>query len=190
MNKLLSALLAVAAMTSPAAHAADAEKYYAGLALTTPGKATARSRTGELVTDKSSVGAKIYAGININDQFALEAGYGNFDKNTFKNTGAGTSGDAQVEADTVYMAAKGSYLVNDRLALFGKAGVAHTRISLDGFGDPDVSMTRPMLGLGVQYKITPTLALTLDLANYGSMKTGSNKHFNLNKLEAGLKVSF
>lgn len=190
MNKLLSVLLAVAAITSSAARAEDAAKYYGGLTLTTPGKATALSRTGERVSDTSRVGAKIYGGINVNQHFALEAGYGNFGSNTLKNTGAGTSGDARTAADMMYLAAKGTYPIGERFALFGKAGIAHTRIALSGFGEPDAKMTHTMLGLGGEYKITPKVALTLELNRYGAMRTTTNKKFEFNKLEAGLKWSF
>lgn len=190
MKKLLSALLAVAAMTSFAARAEDTEKYYGGLTLTTPGKASALSRTGERVSDNSRVGAKTYGGINVNQHFALEAGYGDFGSNTLKNTGAGASGDARIAADMLYLAAKGSYPANERFALFGKAGIAHTRIALTGFGEPDAKMTHTMLGLGAQYQVAPTVALTLELNRYGAMRTATNKKFELNKLEAGVKFGF
>jgi OOP family OmpA-OmpF porin len=191
MNKLLPALLALTAMTAPLAHADDAEKYYAGLALTTPDRANMVSRTGQSVRDTSRIGAKIYAGINLNKHFALEAGYGDFGATTLNNTGAGASGDARIDTDMLYMAAKGSYLMNDRLALFGKTGVAHTRFALSGLGEPDVSMTRVMLGLGAEYEITPRIASVFQLSHYGAMRTATKNHsFRINKLEAGLKLSF
>lgn len=190
MKKLLSTLVSVAAMSAPAAHAEDTATYYGGLALTTPGRASAPSRTGGQVTDTSRVGVKLYGGINLNRHFAVEAGYGHFGANKLGNTGDGASGDARIDIDTAYLAVKGSYPINDRFALIGKSGFAHTRIALRGFNEPDPSMTHTMLGLGAQVRLTPALALTLELDRYGTLRTATNKQFKLNKLEAGLNWRF
>ncbi len=190
MHKLLSALLAFAALASPVAQAEDTPTSYAGLALAGGDRATAITRTGESSTDNSSIGARLYGGLNFNEHFALEAGYGHFGSHTLKNTGPGTSGDARIETSMFYVAGKGSYAIGDRFALFGKLGVARTRFALSGFGTPDVTMTRPMLGVGAEYTIAPQLALTLELNRYGQTQPAPNRRFSLNKLEAGLRFSF
>ena len=177
-------------MTCVLAQADDTSKNYAGLSLTTAGNATARSRTGELVSDRSRLGAKIYGGIQFNRNFALEAGYGSFGSHTLKNTGSGPSGDARLGSDMLYGAAKGSYLLGERFSLFGKLGVARTRAQFSGFDEPDFTMTRAMVGVGVEYKISSSLALGLEFDNYGSAQTASNRQFNLRKVEAGLTLRF
>ena len=173
MKKIFTAVLAVAAMTTPLAHAEEQGKTYAGVAITSPSKARMLSRTGQEGVDSSRVGAKIYGGINLTEHVALEAGYASFGSHTLNNAGPGASGDTRLASNMVYVAVKGSTMVGERVALFGKTGMAHTRISASGTGAQDVSMTRVMVGLGAQYRITPTLAATLELNRYGGLRTAS-----------------
>jgi OOP family OmpA-OmpF porin len=189
MNKLLLALL-VAAMTSTAAQAEELDKYYAGVTLSSSGKSTGISRTGERVSDSGGVGTKIFGGVNLNKHVALEAGYANYGSHTLRNTGAGTSGDAQIDTSMMYLAAKGTVAINERFALFGKSGLAHTRFALTGMGEPDVRMSRLMLGVGAQVSITKQVALTLEFEHYGKAEPAPNRLYSLNKFEAGLKYSF
>jgi OOP family OmpA-OmpF porin len=190
MNKHLSALLAIAALASPAAYADETPTSYAGVALAVGGRATGIARTGQSISENAGVGARLYGGLNFNENVALEAGYGHFGSITLKNTGPGTSGDARIETSVLYVAGKGTYVIDERFALFGKLGVARTRFALSGFGTPDVTMTRPMFGVGAQYNMTPRLALTFEVNRYGKTQTAPNRRFNLNKVDAGLTFSF
>ncbi|MES3021977.1 MAG: outer membrane beta-barrel protein [Pseudomonadota bacterium] len=189
MKNHLYALLA-AALISPLAHADDAAQTYAGFTLSGKDRANAVSRTGEMVTERGRYGVKIFGGYNINRNFALEAGYGNFGSITLKNTGAGASGDARIDTSTFYAAGKGTYAINDRFNLYGKLGVARTTFALTGFGDPDVKMTRPLVGFGAEYNISQQVALTLGYEHYGRVQAAPKRSFGINKLEAGLKFSF
>lgn len=190
MKILVCTLFAIAATTSSLAHAQASTETYGGVTLSTSGKATARSRTGELVSDGGRVGVKLYGGWNLNEHLALEAGYANYGTYTLKNTGPGASGDAHIRAAMFYVAAKGTYMFNERIGVFGKLGVAHARFKHDGLGEPDVKMTRPMIGIGAQYMLTQKVALTLEVNKYGKKETGPGKGYNLNKLEAGVKFNF
>lgn len=190
MKLFVSTLFAIAAATSPLAHAQAMTDAYGGLTLSTSGKATARSRTGEFVSDRGRVGVKLYGGWNLNEHVALEAGYGNYGTYTLKNTGPGTSGDAHSRAAMVYVAARGSYMFNDSIGVFGKLGVAHASFKHDGLGEPDAKMTRPMIGIGGQYLLTQKVALTLELNKYGNKDMGPGRGYRLNKLEAGVKFNF
>ena len=190
MNKIFTAVLAVAAMTSPLAYAEEQGKTYAGVAITSPSQARMVSRTGQEVVDSSRVGAKIYGGINFTEHVSLEAGVASFGSHTLKNAGPGAGGDTRLASDMVYVAVKGSTMIGERVALFGKTGMAHTRVSASGTAVQDMSITRVMVGLGAQYRITPTLAATLEIGRYGGLRTMSGTALKLNKMEAGLKLSF
>ena len=120
----------------------------------------------------------------------MEAGYASLGSHTLSNAGPGTAGNTRLAANLGYVAVKGSVMVGERVALFGKTGMAHTRVSASGSGAQDVSMTRAMLGFGAQYQVTPDIALTLELARYGAMRTTSGTSLRVNKMEAGLKYSF
>ncbi|PWF44394.1 outer membrane beta-barrel protein [Massilia glaciei] len=189
MKNHFYALLA-AALISPIAHADDTAQTYAGFTLGSTDRANGTSRTGEKISERGRIGAKIFGGYNLNRNFALEAGYGNFGSITLKNTGPGASGDSRIDTSMFYAAGKGTYAINDRFNLYGKVGVAHTRFALTGFGEPDVKMTRPLIGFGGEYNISQQVALTLGYERYGRTKPAPNRMFNLNKIEAGLKFSF
>lgn len=190
MKTVSIALLAITAGTSSFAFAEGSARNYAGIAITSPSQAKMLSRTGEEVTDSSRVGAKIYGGIHLTEHVALEAGYASLGSHTLSNAGPGTAGNTRLAANLGYVAVKGSVMVGERVALFGKTGMAHTRVSASGSGAQDVSMTRAMLGFGAQYQMTPDIALTLELARYGAMRTTSGTSLRVNKMEAGLKYSF
>ncbi len=189
MNKFFVALLAAGTL-APLACAEELNPTYAGLTLSRSGEARGISRTGERVSDDGRVGFKAFAGYNFNSTFAMEAGYGDYGRYVLKNTGPGTSGDASIDVAMLYLAAKGTHMFTERFGVFGKLGVAHTRFDQHGLGTGDVTMTRPMFGLGLQYNLSQQLALTLEIDRYGRKDTGPKTRYDLNKLEAGIKFSF
>lgn len=189
MKKSIAALLLTTTL-APLAHAQQAHPYYAGLSLTSHGRASGISRTGERVWDDGRNGIKAYAGFNLNPVLAFEAGYADYGDYVLKNTGPGTSGDATLDARMFYLAAKGTHMFTERFGVFGKLGVAYARFGQHGLDRPDVTMTRPMFGAGLQYDITKHVALTLELNHYGKKELSPSRRFVLNKLEAGVKFSF
>jgi len=189
MNKLFAALLAASTAT-PFAYADEPNPYYAGLTLSNSGQAKGISRTGEKVFDNGRVGVKAFAGYSLSPNFAIEAGYGDYGRYVLKNTGPGTSGDATIDVRMLYLAGKGTHMFTERFGVFGKLGVAHSRFDQFGIGTGDVTMTRAMWGVGLQYNITKQVALTLEVDKYGKKSMGPTRHYDLNKLEAGLKFSF
>ena len=189
MNKLVAALLAASTL-APLAYAEQPSPYYAGLTLTKSGQANGISRTGERVSDDGRVGVKAFAGYSLSPSFAIEAGYGDYGRYVLNNTGTGASGDASIDVRMFYLAAKGTHMFTERFGVFGKLGVAHSRFDQHGLALGDVTMTRAMYGVGLQYNITQQVALTLEVDKYGKKSVGPRTHYNLNKLEAGLKFSF
>lgn len=189
MKKLFACLIAAAIIT-PCAQAQETSPYYAGLTVSKSGQTRAFDRTGTLVSADGRVGVKAFAGYNFTPSLALEAGYADYGSHVLKNTGPGISGDATVDTSLFYLAGKGTYMFGERFGAFAKLGVAHTRFDQDGLGAPDVTMTRPMFGVGLQYKISEQVALTLEVDSYGTKRIAPNKYYSMRKLEAGLKFSF
>ncbi|GAB3255667.1 hypothetical protein GCM10027296_24950 [Chitinimonas naiadis] len=134
---------------------------------------------------------KLYSGYNFSDQYAVELGYGDFGSWKFTNPAGGKNPDAKISSNVFYVAGKQTWNLTDSFALFGKLGVARNYIETTGTNmeKSDHAVIRPMVGMGMDYKIANNLSAVLEYNWYGKNNT-ANGQFKQQKLETGLKFSF
>jgi len=176
---------AITLITLPAV-AADA---YVGLARATPGEATiTQAGKTPLNNDNSPFALKLYGGLKLSDEWALEAGYGAFGSYHFSDAGSGFRARRSVSAITG--AARYSLSLGESFTAFGKLGVAVNRLRFSSTlgASTHESFVRPLLGLGVEYKLTPRLSVPLEFEYLGHSRGQSD--FRQQKLELGLRYQF
>jgi len=195
MYKRISALiLALPFFAGLPAHAepGDTSRFYAGLA-TGQSKSTLENAAGERFSSKNHpLPVKLYGGINLTDHLALEAGVaGATGKYEFDRRLYGTAAEPRLSSRALYLAVKGTVAVGDRVDLHAKLGAAHSRFEMSHAGPADhtLSGTRPMFGIGAAYKLTDTVAATLEFEHYGTVKE-KNSRLSQRQLQAGLKFGF
>ena len=175
MNKIVSTTIAlIAALAALPACAED--DFYAGAALGTKG--TMIGSTG------SSLPFKLYGGFALNEHLAVEAGYTSFGVFEY-------SGDREIGLRALTIGVKGSFAIADSWSAFGKVGVARHMIDVKGAGLSvrEQNKARPMLGVGVGYKLTANLTADLELVSYGKIKV-DNGRLAFRQLQLGANYSF
>lgn len=191
VSAVLLALPLFAALSAPAS-AQEHSRFYAGIA-TGQSKSTLENPDGKRFSSQNHpLRVKLYGGVGLTDHLALEAGYAGvasryrFDKEMF-----GTVQDPRLASRSLYAALKGSLPVGDSLSLHAKLGVAHSRFEMSNAGalDRTVSGTKPMFGVGAAYKLTETVAATLEFEHYGKVRE-KNLELNQRQLQLGLKFGF
>lgn len=191
---LATPLFLLATLSTCAVHAAgqDENRFYAGLA-TGQSKSTLENGAGERFSSKNHpLPLKLYGGVALNDFLALEAGFaGATGKYEFDPRLYGTASAPRLSSRAVYLAAKGTVAVSDRLDLHAKLGVAHSRFEIGNAGAADrkLSGSKPMLGVGAAYRFTEKVAATLEFEHYGTVREKGNK-LSQRQLQAGLRIGF
>ncbi|XLZ68299.1 outer membrane beta-barrel protein [Massilia sp. SR12] len=186
--KHLITIIALAAAGISTAQAQDHD-YFAGASIIAPGNTNLDTSAGRLESKNHPLRFKLYGGVNFSDSLALEAGYARFGKDRFATKGA----DIGISTDTLFMAARGTWHVNDAFELFGRVGVSAQRYRMDNLaGAPDSkSGFSPLLGVGVGYKLTDSMTLTLEAEHFGRVDVNSNgKHLGRGGYSAGIKYNF
>lgn len=124
------------------------------------------------------VTGKVYGGYNFTPNFALEAGAARL--------GSMSDTNGRIGANAVFVDGVGTLPLADKWSLLGRAGIA--RADFNGSVGND-SGTGLKLGAGVQYALTPTLALRAEYEQY-RIHNVYDSHANIGQLTAGLKASF
>lgn len=167
MKKLIVALLASAAAVSAAqAQTVNTQPhYYLGAGVSIADHKYDISG----VTDEGDAKAagKIFGGYEFNQTWGVEAGYTDIRASDFTyNGGTGTS-----KGFGSYVAAKASMPLNEQFSAFAKLGVSYNerklRTSTVSLSDHD---TGAYGALGVQYNVSPQMALTAEYERYGKEK--------------------
>jgi len=114
--------------------------------------------------DDTSVAGKAFGGYQLDQTFAVEAGYTYLGK--FKASPAGGSDEAKVQALEATVVA--TWLFGVRTALFGRFGayyanVRETTSFAGSFSNNNVDLT---FGAGVRYDLTPKLAVRAEWQRY------------------------
>ncbi|GJI96880.1 hypothetical protein RugamoR57_35980 [Duganella caerulea] len=174
MKKILFALVAsAAALAGTSAYAADdAGTAYIGAGVVgshykfdVPNATSTSDRSGDKAT------GKIFAGYNFDKTWAIEGGYTDFGKKGYDYTIGGAPGHVQTKADSLYLAGKGTYTVNDQVAVFGKLGVArnHNDVTTTGIASVtgDSNKTALYASVGAEYAINKNVKVSLEYENYG-----------------------
>ncbi|UOG91501.1 MAG: outer membrane beta-barrel protein [Candidatus Thiothrix sulfatifontis] len=93
---------------------------------------------------------KAFAGVRMNDNIVLEAGYVDFGK----QSGTATTGNISQQASAFTTAAVAGIPMNDQIELFGKAGIARwTLEQTDSSGTVDNTGTDVLVGVGADYNL-------------------------------------
>ena len=182
MNKQLTTIFALAALLSAAGARAN-DPFYVGAAVTSSHQLTIH-RSGVREDSRSQHALRLSGGYQFNEHFAVEAGYVRF--GDFKYA----SGPG-VDMDAAYTAIKGSMPVGEKFSLFGKVGVAYHGQRVTGLGQVDgkYNTTKTLLAAGAAWHVTDKVALSLEVADYGTVKTRAGK-VKARQLEAGLNFKF
>jgi OOP family OmpA-OmpF porin len=120
-------------------------------------------------TDERDLGFRLFGGKQLNQYFALEAGYFDLGKYSFAAT---TSRNGSLQGDASFRGVNldlvGQFPLTQRLSLLGRVGAQYTRTSthfggnlLTGVTNPDASENKAgaKAGLGLEYKLSEALAL-------------------------------
>lgn len=190
MSKLLIALaVGLTAIASAQAQTTTnglgpdwASRTYLGVAV-----AGAENRAAD---DDWKAGGKVFAGYNVDQNWALEAGYtrfGNEDVNVFSTSGFG---QGEVKSSSSYVAAKYAVPLNERLSAYGKLGVARNerKVNLASNGASYSDNDNGVYGaVGLQYALGQNLSLVGEYERYGKQPEIGAK---ADVVSVGLKVGF
>lgn len=145
MKKILSLLvLAVGSIGAAQAQSTAAPTpYYVG------GNVGFSTLTGadSAVTEDNGASVSVYGGYQINETFAAEVGYA-------KLPSVGVQG-AEGKPEVFTIQAVASHDLNEKVSVFGKAGLAHGELSINGDKSKGWS---PMVGVGAEYSLTSNLS--------------------------------
>lgn len=155
--------------------------------------------TTEFKDGDRDFGYKLYVGNRFNRHLALEGGY--FDLGKFDYTAttvpAGTM-EGQLAFRGWNIDLLGIFPVSERLAVFSKIGLHHSKAKVDFAGSGAVNVLNPRfsktdtnykLGVGLQYRITDALGLRLEYERY-RMDDAVGNTGDLDLLSAGLVYHF
>lgn len=182
-------LVTIIALAAASIGTAKAQDYFAGAAIIAPGNTHLDTAAGRVESKNDPLRFKLYGGMNFSDNLALEAGYARFGKDRFSTPGA----EVGIATDTLYVAARGTWHLNDSFELFGRVGVSAQRYSIDQLaGAPGhKSGFSPLLGVGLGYKLTDKVTLTLEAEHFGRIDINKNgQRFGRGGYSAGLKYAF
>jgi OOP family OmpA-OmpF porin len=190
---LRACLLAITGFAcAPAIQAADDPAWYAGIGVgrtdvkktsswtqVTDATLLTNGITSSTLIDSHDTAWKLFGGYQFNENFAVEAGY--HDLGRFKGVTAVTAPAASTVSGRwdVYggsVAAVGIYPVFNRFSVFGKAGLALTRLKVDvpttiPFS-PSGTRVQPLLGVGVRFDATKAIGLRAEFERFNNVGDG------------------
>lgn len=194
MKKILFALVAsAAAMSATSAFADDAGTGYIGAGVV--GSRYEFNAPNALSGDNHSgykAGGKVYGGYNIDQTWAVEAGYADFGKKSYNYTSNGLPGGIRTDAHSYYLAGKGTWPVNQQIALFGKLGVARNtnEVTTTGFSsvNGDKDKTALYASVGAEYAVNKNVKVSLEYENYGKNDIDTGRKSGA--VTAGVRYAF
>ena len=136
--------------------------------------------------------ARIAGGYNFSSMFAVETGYARFGGSTIVTAAPGMANTNQtLSPSSVYCSAIGTYPINETFSLFGKLGLANSRIAYsytDALGNSSSqvgSNTNLMYGIGGQYNVNSKWGIRAQYENFGKVLVGIGTNLGEN---IGLKM--
>lgn len=169
-----AAAVALCALAGLAALPAHAEGLYIGGSLGTPRYPDAVNGIGG---NGSGVSSKFFGGYQLTPNLGLEAGV----------AGLGHTSDdnGRVRGHGIYFDVVGTLPLNDKWSALGRLGVAHVKLdSTQG----DSSGSGPKIGLGMQYALTPAVALRGEWERY--RPSAFDEKPNIDQYTLGVRVAF
>jgi OOP family OmpA-OmpF porin len=197
MKKTLIALIATAAtLSGTAAFAQDAAGTgYIGAGVVGSRYDFDNVGAGAVSGDNHSgtkAAGKIYGGYNIDQTWAVEAGYTDFGKRSYNYTVGNAAGGLNTDAHSYYVAGKGTWPVAKDFAVFGKLGVArnHNEVSSTGIASVSGSDNKTALyaSVGGEYAINKNVKVSLEYENYGKNDIDTGR--KAGAITAGLRYNF
>jgi OOP family OmpA-OmpF porin len=161
---------------------------YAGIALGKRGTQQWREDSGTVLKpDDRAVPVTVYGGYQFTDMLALEAGFARLSDADYATRG----GETSARSGALYVAGKGTFAINDKLAWYLKGGVARNFLVLEAPGGREEKdhNFRPMAAAGFAYRITPQVAALAELASYGKIETPKAR-MRHNVLQVGVRFDF
>jgi OmpA-OmpF porin, OOP family len=195
MQKIFSRTALVLLMpfaVSFSASAADVFKPgpYVGGGLGVSNFSTSGSSLVKTKRDERDTAAKLYGGYQLNENLGVELGYSRLGKLNDTFTVAGQPVVQNLRGESIYAAATGRLPLDQNFALTGKLGVSFGKVKgsngLPAGEDLTGSKRGILVGIGAEYKLTPSLALTADYERYGKL----SQRVSANALTAGIKYNF
>lgn len=155
--------------------AAHAEGVYVGGSLGTPDY---KSSVNGISGHGSGVGGKLYGGYELTPNFAVEAGL--FDPGHIDEAAG------KVKLRGAYIDGVGRYELAPQWSVLGSVGVAQGRFNTS-LGDDSSPALK--LGVGLQYELTPRVALRAEYEHYRFSNAFDAKP-DLGEASLGVKVGF
>lgn len=173
MNK--TRLFLAAALLMGSLGAAQAEGFYAGANLGAPDW---KDSVNGVQDNSHGVAGKLYGGYQITPNFGVEGGF----------TALGHIDDSISEARShgVFLDAVGTLPIAQQWSVIGRAGIEHADVNTS-YGDDTSSGVR--LGAGIQYDISPTVAVRGEYERNHLTNVFDDK-LNVDQYTVGLKVAF
>lgn len=145
--------------------------------------------TGVQACDRNAVGGKAMLGYSFGNGFALEGGYSNFGK--FK----ASEGNVGLSAKPEALSIGGAYTaaLTPDWGLTGRLGVARVRTKLNAdvgalTGSDSETKTQPIVGLAVNYAVTPAVRLELGVDATRAQYQGEKS--NVRMVSLGARMAF
>jgi OOP family OmpA-OmpF porin len=171
MKKLIFALIAgTAAMTAAQAQTTITPRPYVGVGAS--GADREYNVNGATMNDNDGYkfSGKVFGGVELTDKFGVEAGYTDFRKAGGNYTLNGASANTETDGYGAYIAGKAAMPLNDKFSVYGKLGVAHTKAEMQSATaslNRKVSDNGAYGALGMQYNVTPQVAVIAEYERYG-----------------------
>jgi OOP family OmpA-OmpF porin len=181
MKKLIFALIASAAAMTAAQAQTTAPRPYIGI-----GVAAADQAHGD---DGYKANAKVFGGVELDQNWAAEAGYTKFrsaDINVGEN---GVIVPGSTDGYGLYVAGKYTMPINEKFSAYGKLGVSNSKRAISTATGNSYSKydTGAYGGLGVQYSLNQNIAFNAEYERYGKDKDFGAK---ADVWTVGLKYNF
>lgn len=182
MKKIATALLLSAAISAPA-FAAN-EGAYVAVDLGQASFSNANGGPNGTTAFPNPGSLRIGGGYHFSQYVGVEAGYSIIGDSTINSTitGVGTATET-LKTKSLNVAAVGTYPINDMFNVFGKLGLANTKIdytltsNFGATGSASASKTNLMFGLGGQYNINQHFGIRAQYEDFGKVQfagTGPN----------------
>jgi OOP family OmpA-OmpF porin len=156
------------------------------------GRAEQKASVDGLGSDKDTdTGFKLYGGYNFTQNFGLETGYADLGK--LKRSYF--DGSVSLEPTSVYFAATGTVPLDAQFSLFGKAGVARTKvkgsIAVDDFRQSGKeNRSTGYFAVGATYAINHNFSVVAEYENFGKVYKEEDANLKANLISVGVRYKF
>jgi OOP family OmpA-OmpF porin len=157
--------------------------------------------TSRSITDDTATAWKLFGGYQVNRYFGVEGGYAKLGQSNFTSSvtlpGTGTGSGTWDPKDAWSLSAVGYLPVVDRFSLFGKVGLAYSKVNFgyaDTVGDAisaSKHTTDPLYGAGLKYDLTKETSVRGEFERYQNIGDSSvTGQSSVNVWSVGLQYHF